>query len=66
MTQRIVVYLDTDTRGNDLVDSVGSPISAGYYVYSFPLDGEPLAGPFDDAHIATLADEGTDEESSNG
>lgn len=55
---RIVVHLDTDTRGNDLLDSAGNPIAAGWYVYAFPFDAEPLAGPYESARIATLADEG--------
>lgn len=42
---RIAVYLDQDCNGNDLLDSAGNPITAGWYLYEWPL-GEPLEGPF--------------------
>lgn len=46
--QYVVLYLDTDTNGDDLVDSVGNPITAGWYRYVWPLqgfEGDP-DGPF--------------------
>lgn len=39
-TQYVMVYLDTDDNGDDLLDSVGNPIPAGWYRYSWPLTGK--------------------------
>lgn len=44
---KIAVYLDQDCNGNDLLDSVGNPITAGWYLYTWPLGGEPTDGPFE-------------------
>jgi hypothetical protein len=47
--QYVILYLDTDANGNDLLDSVGNPIPAGWYRYTWPLQehgGDP-DGPFD-------------------
>lgn len=41
----VAVYLDVDTDGNDLLNSDGSNISAGWYLFKWPLT-EPVAGPF--------------------
>ena len=45
-----VFYLDTDKNGDDILDSAGNPISAGWYWQAcFPgclPDGDPI-GPFD-------------------
>jgi hypothetical protein len=43
---KIAVYLDTDCNGNDLLDNAGNPITAGWYLYEWPL-GEPTDGPFE-------------------
>lgn len=46
--QYIAIYLDTDLNGDDLADSAGNPIPAGWYRYTWPLqgqDGDP-DGPF--------------------
>lgn len=43
----VTVYLDTDRNGDDLLDSAGNPITAGWYIFAFPLGSEPLDGPFD-------------------
>lgn len=45
----IVLYLDTDCNGDDLLDSAGNPIPAGWYRYAWPLqgrDGSAPDGPF--------------------
>lgn len=47
MNASIVIYLDTDINGDDLLDSAGNPITAGWYRYEWPLQPEP-AGPFRD------------------
>lgn len=52
MGKRIAVYLDTDTNGADLLDNVGNPIQAGWYVYDFPMTDDPLSGPHETAPIA--------------
>lgn len=44
---KVTLYLDCDTLGNDLLDSVGNPISAGWYVYKWPITDDPEAGPFE-------------------
>jgi hypothetical protein len=44
---KIVVYLDQDCNSNDLLDSVGNNITAGWYLYTWPLGGEPTDGPFE-------------------
>ena len=47
--QTIVLYLDTDINGDDLLDSNDNPITAGWYRYTWPLrdfnDGPE--GPFE-------------------
>lgn len=43
--QTVILYLDTDANGDDLVDSVGNPVAAGWYRYTWPLQPEP-DGPF--------------------
>ena len=47
--QSIIIYLDQDTNGDDLVDSAGNPIPAGFYRYDWPLqgDGRDPDGPFE-------------------
>lgn len=52
---KMSVYLDVDVSGEDLLDSAGNPISAGWYVYSWPL-GEPLEGPNGDRLLSTTTD----------
>jgi len=47
MKQWLLIYLDTDANGDDLLDSVGNPITAGWYRYQWPLDGTDPDGPFD-------------------
>jgi hypothetical protein len=44
--QQLIIYLDTDANGDDLLDSVGNPIAAGWYRYDWPLSPEPI-GPFE-------------------
>ena len=39
MKQYVLVYLDTDANGDDLTDSAGNPIQAGWYRYVWPLQG---------------------------
>ena len=50
--QSVVIYLDTDINGDDLADSVGNPIPAGWYRYDWPLQPEPI-GPFDSEMAAS-------------
>lgn len=47
--QTLVLYLDTDINGDDLLDSAGNPIAAGWYRYDWPLqgDGRDPDGPFE-------------------
>jgi hypothetical protein len=48
MAQTLVIYLDTDVNGDDLLDSGGNPIPAGWYRYTWPLSGagDDGEGPF--------------------
>ena len=48
MKQTIAIYLDTDLNGDDLLDSAGNPIVAGWYRYTWPLQGDGMDpdGPF--------------------
>lgn len=50
--QRASVYLDNDTRGEELRDASDPRyvITPGYYVIPWPT--ETLAGPFEDAEAA--------------
>lgn len=50
----VEVYLDTDCNGNDLLDNVGNPITAGWYLYSWPI-GEPSSGPYETKEDAVKA-----------
>lgn len=52
MRKYIAIYLDTDTSGDDLRDSGDNNVSAGWYVYSWPLDGNDPTGPFDSEQLA--------------
>lgn len=55
MKQAIVIYLDTDANGDDLRDSVGNSITAGWYRYEWPLQGaagDP-DGPFESEALAS-------------
>ena len=50
--QQLIIYLDTDANGDDLLDSAGNPIAAGWYRYDWPirngdLDNPEPMGPFD-------------------
>ena len=53
--QQLIIYLDTDANGDDLLDSVGNPIAAGWYRYDWPLQGgaglDP-EGPFESELLA--------------
>lgn len=54
MRQYVLIYLNTDANGDDLLDSAGNPIAAGWYRYTWPLqgaDGDP-DGPFASELIA--------------
>lgn len=51
----IPVHLDTDCNGNDLLDSVGNPIEAGWYLVDWPNSWEPVAGPFENEYKAVKA-----------
>lgn len=51
---KVAIYLDQDCNGNDLLDNVGNPITAGWYLYNWPLS-EPVEGPFNAEHLATKA-----------
>lgn len=42
----ITVYLDVDCNGNDLLDDAGNCITAGWYLFKWPL-GEPTSGPYE-------------------
>ncbi len=53
--QYIIIYLDTDSNGDDLVDSAGNPIAAGWYRYAWPLQG---VGGDPDGPFATELDAG--------
>jgi hypothetical protein len=44
--QQLIIYLDTDANGDDLLDNAGNPIPAGWYRYDWPLSAEP-EGPFE-------------------
>jgi|HubBroStandDraft_1064217.scaffolds.fasta_scaffold17588_3 hypothetical protein len=47
--QYIKIYLDVDIEGDDLLDSIGNNITAGWYIYQWPFDaanGDPQ-GPFE-------------------
>lgn len=46
--QYVIIYLDTDANGDDLLDSAGNPIRAGWYRYAWPMQGRGLDpdGPF--------------------
>lgn len=43
----VLIYLDTDTNGDDLLDNVGNNITAGWYRYAWPMTDEPLDGPYE-------------------
>lgn len=43
----VLVYLDTDTTGDDLLDNAGNPITAGWYRYKWPFTDEPVLGPYE-------------------
>lgn len=42
----IAVYLATDVFREDLRDNANNNITAGWYIYQFPLQSEPLCGPY--------------------
>lgn len=43
----VIMYLDTDSNGDDLLDNAGNLIPAGFYHYLWPFIDEPDAGPFE-------------------
>jgi hypothetical protein len=51
--QRAVVYLETDTHGEELrrADDARYVVTPGYYVVAWPL--EILSGPYGDPETAT-------------
>jgi hypothetical protein len=54
----VTVYLDVDTDGDDLLDSAGNRIAAGWYRCAWPLNGADPEGPFISEFAARDADYG--------
>jgi len=51
----IAIYLDTDCNGNDLQWQPGLNVTAGWYLFAWPFNSEPISGPYEHEQEAVKA-----------
>lgn len=53
MEQYLILYLDTDANGEDLLDSAGNNVPAGWYRFQWPLrENAQPDGPYETELLA--------------